>query len=388
VVDRLPGMKADSEGNVWLVGSYSLFRWDGESWSMLGDEWLFWDWGGVTALEVGPDDTLWIGTHSGLARWDGIALTLFDTTNAPLPASAIRGIDVREDGTIGISASDFGSQTPFPSGVALVRGDPAVPTSWTVYRYGESPLPHYQLGAVAFDPQGSLWISAESEGVALLRGCSPGAWVNLVRSSYGCRERAEIGLTDCDLDVDPGAIDTALVRVASSTEPEGELVRLTEIAPAAGVFLGTVALDVSGGAGILRVRDGDVLDVTYVDAGDGAGGHDVVRGDTAAATCSLAMFPGVLRARDKVTFGWDAAADVHWVRGTLAALPHFGIEALVGATAATSLPAPEVPASGSGFYWLVRPDGTAGSWSSGGAGECAPDGACPPGARDGNLPAP
>ena len=388
VAGELPGMKADSRGNVWVTGSFALHKWDGHSWSMLGDESLFFDWGGVNAFSVGPDDTLWIGTQRGLARWDGVDLTLFDTSNSPLPANAIRGIDVREDGTIGLAAADFGSVTPFPNGVALIRGDPALASNWTVHSYGESPLPHYQLGNVAFDAQGSLWISAVSEGVALLRGCSSAGWVNLVRQGYACGEDAVIGLTDCDLNSDPNVAETTLVRVSSTSEPGGEMVPLTEISADAGVFMGSVPLGAADGAGVLRVRAGDVVEVAYLDASDGSGGQNTVRTDTATATCPLAPFGQTLRALNKVTFGWDAPSDVDWVRGDLSRVATYGILDFLSAPGATSIPAPEVPAPGAGYYWIVRADGPQGSWSSGTPGECRSPGMCPTGGRDGALPVP
>jgi|GEM_PF-1743697 len=388
VLSDLPGMKADSRGNVWVASTYALHKWDGTSWSLLGDEWLFWDQGGVNAFTIGPDDTLWIGTASGLMRWDGVNLDLFDKDNSPLPANAIRGIDVREDGMIGVSASDFQSVTPFPNGVALIRGDPAVPSNWTVHSYGESPLPHYQLGRVAFDAHGTLWISAVSEGAALLRGCSSAGWINLVRPSDACGSSVEVGLTDCDLNTDPNLVETALVRVTSTTEPGGELVLLREITADAGVFMGALPLRAADGPGVLQVRDGDAVNVSYLDASDGTGGHDIVRTDTALATCPHVLFPQTLRALDKVTFGWSTPSNVDWVRGSLSGLSTYAIVDFQSAIGAVSLPAPQVPAPGNGFYWIVRPDGPGGSWTSGGPGECNPAGSCPGGGRDANLPLP
>jgi hypothetical protein len=91
-----------------------------------------------------------------------------------------------------------------------------------------------------------------------------------------------------------------------------------------------------------------------------------------------------IRALDRITFGWDAPQDVDWVRGTISGLPAYAVLDLASASGATSIPAAQVPAPGTGFYWLVRPVG--GSWSSGGAGECRVG--CPSGGRDGNLPLP
>lgn len=372
VLSGLPGMRADSRGNVWLASTFALHRWDGRNWDLLGDEWLFFDWGGVTAFTVGPDDTLWIGTISGLARWNGVSLDLFDTSNSPLPANAIRGIDVRADGTVAVSASDFGPVTPFPAGVAVLQGDPALPQSWKVYPYGASPLPHYQLGPVTFDAAGTLWVSALSEGVALVGGCTPTGWINLLREEEACGARARIGLTDCDLDGDPTAVDEAIVRVTSNEEPAGELVSLTEIAPHAGVFTGEVTLGAFDRPGVLHVGAGDTVQASYLDG-------NVLRTDVAAASCALVPMSQTLRALDRVTFGWSTPLDVDWVRGELSGLASYAILDFRSAPAASTVAAPETPAPGTGFYWLVRPDGPQGSWSSGGPGESD---------RDAHLPLP
>ena len=60
--------------------------------------------------------------------------------------------------------------------MAFIDGDIGQAESWTVWSYGSSPLPHYQLGAVKFDVRGDLWVSAISEGMVRisLSGQLPG----------------------------------------------------------------------------------------------------------------------------------------------------------------------------------------------------------------------
>jgi sugar lactone lactonase YvrE len=166
---ELPGMARDSHGNVWIADRFALHRWDGTSWTSVSDSWGLFDLDGVNAMAIGPDDSIWLGTESGLLRWTGTgAPTLFTTANTPLPTDPVKGVTVRSDGLLAISASKFQSVTPFPCGLCIVSGDPAVPANWTVYGWGTSPLPHYQLGAVAFDPRGDLWLSAASRGAAIV----------------------------------------------------------------------------------------------------------------------------------------------------------------------------------------------------------------------------
>ena len=89
--------------------------------------------------------------------------------NTPLPANNIRGIDIREDGLIGFSAADNNPQ----SGIALLDGDPENEENWTVYHYGDSPQPHWQIEAAEFDAIGDLWVSAISMGCAVVKTGNP-----------------------------------------------------------------------------------------------------------------------------------------------------------------------------------------------------------------------
>ena len=168
-------LEADSAGRVYAAEPFALSVWEGAAWSQVTAPWpdFFFDLGGITCMTIGPDDVMWIGTNQGLVRRDASGYTVFDTANSPLPARQVMGLDVRPDGALAISSMEFGPQTPFPNGVAFIAGDIADPASWTVWSYGSSPLPHYQLGAVAFDARGDLWVSAISEGMARI---GTGAW--------------------------------------------------------------------------------------------------------------------------------------------------------------------------------------------------------------------
>ena len=164
-------LKADQAGQLYAAMPFHLHRWNGVAWSEVPQPSpnFFFDLGGITCMTIGPDDLMWIGTNQGLVRWDGSRFTVFDTANSPLPAKEVQGVDVRADGVIAVSAYEFGSITPFPNGVAFIDGPIEAAASWTVWSYGTSPLPHYQLGAVKFDAPGDLWVSAISEGMVRIR---------------------------------------------------------------------------------------------------------------------------------------------------------------------------------------------------------------------------
>jgi ligand-binding sensor domain-containing protein len=164
-------LKADKAGHVYAARPLQLHRWNGVAWSEVPQPSpdFFFNLGGINCMTIGPDDVMWIGTNKGLVRWDGSAFTVFDTTNSPLPALQVQGVDVRADGVLAVSAHEFGAVTPFPNGVAFIAGDIADAASWHVWSYGSSPLPHYQLGPVKFDARGDLWVSAISEGMVRIQ---------------------------------------------------------------------------------------------------------------------------------------------------------------------------------------------------------------------------
>jgi len=126
------GIATDSSGDIWLAASWLLHHWDGTTWSELGSGWPLFDMGGVNVMAVAPDDTIWLGTNQGLLRYDGVGINIYDTSNS------------------------------------VIDGDISDSASWSVCGYGNSAIPHYQLGVVAFDGNGDLWVSAISEGAAVL----------------------------------------------------------------------------------------------------------------------------------------------------------------------------------------------------------------------------
>ncbi len=165
------GVENDSEGNIWIAGWFDLHNWDGNEWTTVVEttDPAFGDVGGVNAFAIDENDVFWFGCAEGLLRWDGTDFTLFDMDNSPLPANNIRGIDIRDDGLIGISAADNNPQ----SGIALLDGDPENEDNWTVYHYGESPQPHWQIETAQFDANGDLWVSAISMGCAVVKTGNP-----------------------------------------------------------------------------------------------------------------------------------------------------------------------------------------------------------------------
>jgi len=69
-------------------------------------------------------------------------------------------------------------------------------------------------------------------------------------------------------------------------------------------------------------------------------------------------------ATDPDSFSWILAADVVYVKGDLAAVAGYAVDTVDTLPLATSLTDSSTPASGSGFYYLLRPDCLIGSWQT------------------------
>ena len=78
------------------------------------------------------------------------------------------------------------------------------------------------------------------------------------------------------------------------------------------------------------------------------------------------VFGESLLATDATTFSWTTPTDVRFVRGDLGSVSGYPIDLSGDLSKATSLSDATSPATGSGFYYLVRPAGTClvGSWQT------------------------
>ncbi len=163
-------IELDDAGRLWALGRFALYYYDG-SWHEITELDIPNDHDEAFSLEAAPDDTLWIGTGTGLVHFDIPTRTWVQYTpaNSPLPSTDVVGIDLRDDGVLALACSDFQADTPFPHGVCLITGSPDDPANWRIADISNSPLPHYQLEEVMLTSDGRLFINTISEGVATVR---------------------------------------------------------------------------------------------------------------------------------------------------------------------------------------------------------------------------
>jgi hypothetical protein len=116
--------------------------------------------------------------------------------------------------------------------------------------------------------------------------CTDAGTVTLNKPEYKCADTLTITVLDCGLNTNDQQIETTTVTVASTTEPAGETVILTETDPGSAQFVGSIPLSTTNASGVLQVAEGDTVTVTYIDADNGQGGTNVTVTAMAPVDCT------------------------------------------------------------------------------------------------------
>ncbi len=125
-----------------------------------------------------------------------------------------------------------------------------------------------------------------------VQNCSDVGSVSLNQQLYNCDSLATIKVVDCGLNLDNEVIETVMVTIASTSEPAGIQIVLSETSPESADFRSSIFLrDIVADASLL-VAHGDTVTVTYMDADTGSGSPDVVMA-TATIDCVGPMISSV-----------------------------------------------------------------------------------------------
>ncbi|MDH3785635.1 MAG: fibronectin type III domain-containing protein, partial [Acidobacteriota bacterium] len=156
----------------------------------------------------------------------------------------------------------------------------------TVYYYSVGSTD--PAGNQGLDDNGGAYFHFETLGDfgAGLQPCHQGR-VSFDVPTVGCSASLPVTVGDQDLNLDIAAIDTVVVSLTSTSEPNPESIVLTETAPNSSIFsasMPTAPAPAVSADGVLQVKDGDLLTVAYRDDDDGTG-RPVTAFDTSVADC-------------------------------------------------------------------------------------------------------
>ena len=117
---------------------------------------------------------------------------------------------------------------------------------------------------------------------------------------YSCSDVITVRLTDGNI-----AGSTATVSITSATEPGGETITVTQVAPGSEAYVGTIPTTAAAPSanGAISVGSGDTITGTYVDPDDGIGGVNVPSHTTGAVDC---IAPGIANVQSSLVTGHSA----------------------------------------------------------------------------------
>jgi signal transduction histidine kinase/ligand-binding sensor domain-containing protein len=181
----------DRDGVLWVGTANGLSRWEHGEWRPVNDARLT----RILSIAQTRDGALWFGTTNGVYRVLGGKTTLF-TTEQGLSSNTVRAIHQDRRGDVWI-ATDFGLNRVRPDGrVESFAGRGGLGTDYamaiaegrdgriwvatgrglaefdgTAFRLHSAPreLPSNRLFALAVDPDGTVWITTDADGLVRYR---------------------------------------------------------------------------------------------------------------------------------------------------------------------------------------------------------------------------
>ena len=139
-------------------------------------------------------------------------------------------------------------------------------------------------------PQGPQSFSLAASGT--LVNCTSTGVASLDKQVYPCGAAVICRVTDCDLNTNPNVPETVTVNLASTSNPAGIPVVLTETGANTSLFQATVATGPSGSGAALIANNGDTITLTYIDASS-PGGSNLPRIATATVDCAAPVISNV-----------------------------------------------------------------------------------------------
>jgi surface antigen len=135
----------DVQGNKWIGTGSGLVKFDGVNWTVYNTSNSKLPDNRVFALSIDVQGNKWIGTGSGLVKFDGVNWTVYTTSNSGLPYNVVLAIAIDGQGNKWIGT--------WGGGLAKFDG-----VNWIVYKIWNSGLPSNYVFAIAIDGGGNKWI--------------------------------------------------------------------------------------------------------------------------------------------------------------------------------------------------------------------------------------
>ncbi len=157
-----PPLSLGSRGDAMYVGHYQgIDVYENGSWTNidLGPQGI----DHVYHIAFDANDDMWLGTTSGLWKFDGSIWTNWDESNSNIAANNVTAIDFDAANNVYLSAHNT-QIFPYYGGFSYFDG---TGNTFTTFLDGSSPLAHKQVEDIAVDSFGNVWTLTQSEAFTI-----------------------------------------------------------------------------------------------------------------------------------------------------------------------------------------------------------------------------
>ncbi|MFQ6676974.1 MAG: two-component regulator propeller domain-containing protein [Fidelibacterota bacterium] len=152
-------LDTDTEGYIWIsvakswgegpIEGMGLAKFDGDTiWQIYNDLNSDSPSDDIIAITTDGNNNVWIGTTSGLARFDGTNWTVYDTSNSDLPENIVESIAIDSSGNVWAGLRETG----------LVKFDGV---NWTLYNVLNSDLPDNDVNCITINSDGVVLVGTD-----------------------------------------------------------------------------------------------------------------------------------------------------------------------------------------------------------------------------------
>jgi ligand-binding sensor domain-containing protein len=150
------GMVVDHNGIFWLINGGMLISFNGIKFTQYKTDGFY-----IASLAIDKDNSVWIGTMKGLARFDGSTFSYISATQMTSGPSAFRNLIIDEDGNKWCT-----TWFAYTGIRELVRYDGS---SWKVYTVDDRLISN-DLMAAGVDPENRKWFGTLNWGISCFDG--------------------------------------------------------------------------------------------------------------------------------------------------------------------------------------------------------------------------
>lgn len=147
----------DEDHIIWIGDQDRLARYDGVHWQVYDTSFK----GHITSVVIDHRRIAWVGTERcGLIRFESLTgeiIATYDESNSELPANCITSLALDENNRLWIGTDPDSHHSSGTGGLAMFDG-----VNWTIFDSSNSPLPENRVLSLAFDTEDHLWILTSS----------------------------------------------------------------------------------------------------------------------------------------------------------------------------------------------------------------------------------